>query len=250
MNKVDHYREVLLTLDEWTEYLLAESGLPGRRANIELARAVALEADSERLDRFLTHDAESAPTNSPFEFLAFCGTLGQGRLLAEGYTEAFSFLREASSDPRWRIREAVAMALQFYGSQDMAGLIEEMQVWSRGNHLEQRAAAAALCEPTLLKDPISAEKTLQILDAITASLQESDDRRQESLKILRKGLGYCWSVAVVALPLAGKQLMEKWFVVDDPDIRWVMRQNLKKKRMERLDAEWVTDWTSKLASSS
>ena len=27
--------------------------------------------------------------------------------------------------------------------------------------------------------------------------------------------------------------------VDDADVRWVVRENLKKTRLERLDAEWV-----------
>lgn len=53
MTKVDDYREVLLNLDEWTEYLLAESRLPGPRGNIELARAVAIEADVGRLTYYL-----------------------------------------------------------------------------------------------------------------------------------------------------------------------------------------------------
>lgn len=247
MNKVDYFRQELLKLDDWTEYLLAESGLPGPRGNIELARAVALEADAELLTYYLSFDEESAPTNSPYEFLAFCGTLGQGRLITEGNLESLKILRQAALDSRWRIREAVAMALQYYGSYDMVGLLKEMEVWSKGNHFEQRAAAAALCEPALLKDPINTQEVLRILDAITASLYESEDRRQESFKVLRKGLGYCWSVAVVADPLTGKQLMEKWLIVEDPDVRWMMRENLKKKRMMRMDPNWVSDWMEKLS---
>lgn len=250
MNKVDYYREELLKLDEWTEYLLAESHLPGPRGNIELARAVAIEADVEQLNHYLSYDAKSAPTNSPYEFLAFCGVLGQGRLVTEGHPEALRILLEAASDPRWRIREAVAMALQHYGSKDMAGLLKEMEVWSKGNYLEQRAAAAALCEPMLLTDPSRVEAILRIIDAITASLYESEDRRLESFKILRKGLGYCWSVAAAAYPSLGKQMMERWFIVDDPDVRWIMRENLKKKRLMQMDAEWVSEWAARLSSVS
>jgi hypothetical protein len=250
MNKVDYYREVLLALDDWTDYLLAESGLPGPRGNIELARAVALEADVDRLTYYLSFDAESAPTNSPYEFLAFCGTLGQGRLVSEGNLEALKILRQAASDNRWRIREAVAMALQDYGSHDMAGLLKEMEVWREGNHLEQRAAAAALCEPALLKDLIITQEVLRILDAITANLHESEDRREAPFKVLRKGLGYCWSVAVVANPPTGKGFMEKWLIVEDPDVRWIMRENLKKKRMMRMDPEWVSKWMAKLSPAS
>ncbi len=57
--------------------------------------------------------------------------------------------------------------------------------------------------------------------------------------MLRKGLGYCWSVAVAALPEPGKARMERWLASDDPDVRWIMRENLKKARLQRLDPEWV-----------
>jgi hypothetical protein len=68
---------------------------------------------------------------------------------------------------------------------------------------------------------------------------EETDRRTEPFRVLRKGLGYCWSVAVVAVPDDGKARMERWLASDDPDVRWVMRENLRKARLKRLDPEWV-----------
>jgi predicted NAD/FAD-dependent oxidoreductase len=56
---------------------------------------------------------------------------------------------------------------------------------------------------------------------------------------LRKGLAYCWSVALVANPESGKQMMEKWLEDSDKDIRWIMRENLKKNRLIRMDFAWV-----------
>jgi hypothetical protein len=52
-------------------------------------------------------------------------------------------------------------------------------------------------------------------------------------------------VAVVALPDEGKALMEKWLVSADKDIKWIMRENLKKNRLARMDASWVEEWQSK-----
>jgi hypothetical protein len=52
-------------------------------------------------------------------------------------------------------------------------------------------------------------------------------------------LGYCWSVAVVALPEAGKPLMEKWLNSADPDVLWIMRENLRKNRLVKMDPVWV-----------
>lgn len=239
MKKTDRYRRVLETLDDWDSFLLRESGLPGKRANLELVQAVADEGDESLFQRFLTFDPDKAPTNSPYEFLALCGVVGLGRLLAEGQREILDTLRQCASDPRWRIREGVAMALQRLGGVDMDALLREMEQWSKGSLLERRAAAAALCHPELLREEGHASRVLQILDDITTSLLKVEDRKSEELRVLRKALGYCWSVAVVALPEEGKSMMEKWFASDDKDVIWIMRENLRKKRLIRMDAEWV-----------
>ena len=239
MSKVDDYRKILRSRAEWDDYLLAESGLPGPRGNLELARAVAYEGDLVTFRRYATYNAESAPVNSPYEFLAFSGVLGLGRLIAEGNVELVPELRAHASDSRWRTREAVAMAVQWWGDADMPAVLEEMKKWARGNLLERRAAVAALCEPRLLTVPEYVAATVAILDQVTAEVGQEVDRRSESFRALRQGLGYCWSVAVSAGPEIGKPAMERWFTDPDRDVQWIMRENLKKKRLERMDAAWV-----------
>lgn len=246
MTKADEYRIILHELDQWDAYLLKESGLPGPRGNLELAQVVADEGNLQRFQRYIAYTAAEAPTNSPYEFLAFCGVVGLGRLLAEGDHSLLEILRRCASDPRWRIREAVAMALQGLGDVDMERLIAEMREWGQGTPLEQRAAAAALCEPRLLDQARDARAVLEILDQITADIEQADNRRSKDFLTLRKGLGYCWSVAVVALPVEGKALMEQWLVTSDKDVRWIMKENLKKARLVRMDAEWVKKWRDKI----
>lgn len=245
MNKMNEYQEKLRELTNWDDYLLQESGLPGPRGNIELAQVVADEGNLELFRRYLAYGSDIAPTNSPYEFLAFCGALGLGRLLADGDITQLQTLRKLASDPRWRMREAVAMALQRLGDVNMEQLFEAMQTWSQGNWLEQRAAIAALCEPRLLTDAKYAWETLNMLERIMVNLQQVIDRRGDDFIALRKGLGYCWSVAVVSLPDEGKKLMEKWLTNPDKDVQWIMRENLKKNRLIRLDKEWVQRWTKK-----
>ncbi len=247
MTKADQYRTQLRQLDRWDAFLLQESGLPGPRGNLELAQAVADEGDRQLFQRYIAYTPDLAPINSPYEFLAFCGVVGLGRLLAEGERDTLDTLRRLASDPRWRTREGVAMALQRLGEVDMARLIAEMNAWSQGNPLEQRAAAAALCEPKLLGQPAHARAVLHILDQITASIERVEDHRSEGFQALRKGLGYCWSVAVVALPEEGKALMEKWLAHPDRDVRWIMKENLKKQRLARMDAAWVEKWRESLS---
>jgi hypothetical protein len=239
MKKSEQYRESLRNLDDWDEFLLRNSGLPGPRGNLELAQVVADEGTARLFKRYLSYDATKAPTNSPYEFLAFCGVVGSGRLLAQGNMRALEVLRRCASDPRWRIREGVAMALQRWGNKDMDSLLRAMNNWSRGSLLEKRAAAAALCEPKLLHDMRQVRLVLKLLDRTTASIPELQDRKSDDFQALRKGLGYCWSVAVAALPGDGKRVMETWFSNNDKDILWIMRENLKKDRLAKMDAEWV-----------
>jgi len=198
MTKADEYRNILNELEEWDTFLLKESGLPGSRGNLELTQVVADEGNQALFERYLAYDADKAPTNSPYEFLAFCGVVGLGRFLAEGKTETLATLCRCASDRRWRIREGVATALQRLGDVNMDALVRAMQIWSTGTPLEQRAAAAALCEPRLLGQAKHARAVLRILDKITASVRKVGNRKSEEFLALRKGLGHCWSVAVAA----------------------------------------------------
>jgi hypothetical protein len=241
LKKTERYRQILKALSpgDWDSLLLQESGLPGRRANLELAHAVADEGHEAIFRRLLSWDPDRAPTNSPHEFLALCGTIGLGKLLAEGQAQVLEDLRLCASDPRWRIREGVAMALQRFGKVDMTALLQAMERWSEGSLLEKRAAAAGLCEPGLLRERKHAERVLGILDHITRSVCYVEERKSDDFRVLRKALGYCWSVAVVALPERGRAMMEQWFASDDKYVAWIMRKNLRKKRLTRMDSEWV-----------
>jgi len=241
------YREALKGLSDWEGYLLAESGLPGPRGNLELAAAFAEEASSPLIWRYAALLPGAAPGSTAREFLAFCGVLGLGRFLVGGNEKAARLLRARASDPRWRVREAVAMALQTLGDGDMTRLQKLADDWASGTFFEQRAAVAALCEPRLLHRKSDAQATLKILDRITTALQRASERGEEGFRVLRKALGYGWSVAVAALPVEGKRRMEAWLEAEEPDVRWIMSENLKKNRLARLDPGWVRACQAKLA---
>lgn len=71
----------------------------------------------------------------------------------------------------------------------------------------------------------------------------ADERRSEEFRALRKGLGYCWSVAVAAAPGVGRpafeELVERATASDDRDLAWMARENLRKRRLERLNRGWI-----------
>lgn len=223
---------------DWLPYLREHSCLPGPRSNLELLEAVALEGDRAFFERCLATDRPGIK-DTPEEYVVFCGVRGLGALLADGDLAMLERLKLFANDSRWHIREAAAMALQQWGSVDTGALVAEMERWSQGSCFEQRAAAAALCEPALLGEPEVVTQVLRTLDQITQVFSRCQDRRSEGYQALKKTLGYAWSVAAVALPEVGLPMMEGWMAAPEAEIQWVMRENLKKNRLKKLDPGWV-----------
>jgi hypothetical protein len=98
VGRFEEHRAALrgLPAGDWDAYLAASSGLPGPRANLELARAVAEEAPAATVRRYAAADDE---------YLALlCGAAGLGRLLAGGDPAAETELARLADD-RWRVRE-------------------------------------------------------------------------------------------------------------------------------------------------
>ncbi len=208
--RLSSYQALLRGTSDWEPVLLANSGLPGPRANLELARVAADEAADAQLRQWAASDEE---------YLALVGTMGLRDLEA---------LRVQANDPRWRVREGVAMALQRLG---WDAVLPTMRAWASGSLLERRAVVGGLCEPALLLDTERAVVVLELLDEITESLVREENRRSDEFKALRKALGYGWSVAVAAAPSEGRRVMSRWFDSSDRDVAWITRENLKKKRI-------------------
>lgn len=223
--RIDGYRAELRSLQNWEPYLRKNSGVPGPRANLELVAAVVEEGDPDRLWKL---------SASKDEFLALCGAAGLGRIALLEPDTVMSWLRELASDPRWRVREGVAMALQRIGRENMPGLLGEMEPWSRGDAFVQRAVVAGLCEPVILVTNEEVVEVLEILDRITSSVAARDDRRSDGFVALRKTLGYGWSVAAAAAPQNAIPYFQKWLASTDKDVAWIMKSNLGKKRIASL----------------
>ena len=154
MGRREVYRGELRALggSDWSGFLRAHSGLPGPRANLELLQAVADEGDARRFDGLITTDEE---------YLVACGVVGLGRLLGGGANgEITSRLRSHAADPRWRVREAVAMAVQRLGD----------------------------------AQPQAAARAIMICDRVTQCLADlpAEQRKQSGVRTLRQALGYCW----------------------------------------------------------
>ena len=252
--KEDHKRDLVQFFDDFlknederaiTDYLLAQSNLPGPRGNLELAAAFAelaedyYEKDPERLWNFCLNltevFAEEAPVNDPKEFLPFCGACALGAFGSVSpalYHQALSRLKALSNDPRWRLREGVAMGIQKLVEREGEKTLKELDGWIvRTQWLAMRAVAAGVAEPALLTDKHIAKKALALHKKIFDRILSGNERKPEAFKALRKGLGYSLSVVVAAIPEEGFAYMRQLAESQDSDIRWILNENLKKNRL-------------------
>ncbi len=230
-----------------TAYLLASSNLPGPRGNLELALAFGdavgelaccdapLEPILALCEGMTGISAAEAPANDPREFLPFCGAVGLGAIgaaRAERFDLALGDLRELARDPRWRMREAVCFGLQRLLAVRSKDTLAALGTWVAGGHpLEMRAVAAGVAEPPLLRDPATAMMALRLHQDIISHLLDMEDRRSDAFRALRKGLGYSLSVVVCAVPQEGFSFLAELAVNVDRDVRWILRENLKKNRL-------------------
>jgi len=104
------------------------------------------------------------------------------------------------------------------------------------------------CEPRLLTSDNVPSSVLDILDDVTSSIMNLKDNETKAFRVLKKGLAYCWSIALVACPEKGKKPFEKWMGCRDKNVIWIMKENLQKNRLLKMDEAWVSNQMAKLKS--
>jgi hypothetical protein len=232
-------------------FLLKNSGLPGRRANIELGGAFAdvvarAGADEElwaTLKEWAALSYADASTNSPREFLPFAAIQALGALYyaSDDSTrdEIFACLRAAARSERWRTREAAAFGFQRIGERDFALLRELFTGWlDRSSRLERRAILASLAHPPTLEGPegtLAATYALEVAGVVLEGIRKltKAGRSDDEFKALSKGLGYAISVFVVAAPEVGFRSLRKWAEADDIDVKKIIAANIRKSRLAK-----------------
>ncbi len=229
-------------------YLREQSRLPGKRANLELATefsnllgAVVSEYARQTRDllTYLLQDGEHVEVNTPGEFVVLCGIVASGACAAvlPGWrADIYKLLGNYAGSVSWRVREAVAMGFQ----QLLPAAPEEtlfclMALSEEGNYFQQRASIAAVAEPPLLHTPdiISAAISIHCTVLERVHRVPGAERKRDDFRALRQALGYTLSVVTAAEPERGFELMRDCASWNDPDINWVLRENLKKKRLAK-----------------
>ncbi|MDX1813672.1 MAG: hypothetical protein R3319_02680 [Candidatus Bathyarchaeia archaeon] len=254
MSKKKSYKEHLTYLineylktgmaENFTKYLTSNSNLPGPRGNLELADVFAdvvrdyAGKEHKKLWSLCLQLTQfpliEAPVNNPKEFLVFCGARGVGALgkSQRFFQKAVSRLKELASDPRWRTREGVAMAIQNMIQKQPQKTLKEIEKWIESdNWLVMRAVAAGVAEPALLKDEQTAKSAFELHKQIFSKIAAASERKSSEFKTLRQGLGYSLSVIVRAVPREGFEYMRQLAEQQDSDILWIVKENLKKSRL-------------------
>lgn len=238
-------------------YLRENSRLPGPRANLELANDVGgllaaaipryLDKVCSLVQYFVSGDRKWMSGNTPSEFVILCGVISAGMCAAaepSWQEETLELLDHYSCSPYWRIREGVAIAFQHLLQANSSPILAHLRALAtKGSFLQQRAAIATLAESPLLNAPelMNAALDLQRIVLERARAVPLAERKHEDFRILRRTLAYTLSVATAASPNEGFALMRECATWNDTDIAWILRENLKKKRLARFvrDTEQV-----------
>lgn len=220
------------------QHLLEHSGLPGPRGNLELLHTFAGTARTEQVRQCLAY-IKSDTANSPEEFVGMCGIVGYCVLHRTDIAGTLKFIRPYGAHASWRIREAVAIGIQELAEDRTAAIMDGLEEWMHGSELEQRAVVAALAEPKLLKDPAVAARVVELLSSMARGFSAFDGKISAERTVLRQALGYGLSVAAAANPDAGKKALEALARSKNRHIQWMVKENLGKNRLVKMDAAWV-----------
>lgn len=188
-------------------------------------------------------DGASGKGGDPSEFVACCGVVALAAIACvrpERWEDAMHAMERAAVDERWRVREAAAMGLQRLLPAHEAATLEALDRWLDGPELNgmlqgapyrARAVVAAVAEPALLKVDALAAAAVRLHQKAVAAFLGMDDRRSDPVRTLRQALGYSISVVATARPEPMFALLEALARGDDPDGRWIVRENVKKRRI-------------------
>lgn len=182
-------------------------------------------------------------SNTPAEFVVLCGIIASGTCAAaqsDWREGTFALLEYSACSAFWRVREGVAIAYQHLLSADpQATLTQLTDLAIKGNYLQQRAAIAAVSEPPLLYNADVLQGALNLQHIVLSHVRTVplQDRRAEGFRTLKRTLGYTLSVVTAAAPDEGFALMRECASWDDHDVNWILRENLRKKRLAKFSQD-------------
>ena len=225
-----------------------QSGLPGPRVNMNLAVAFAYECASigPKTDDLAYAMANLPPDEargaSGKEFLSVCGVLAVGNraMVAKENAvrdRALVLLEEKADDPRFRVRDAVPLALAMMGQKMKADLADRVEPWM-DRYFQATAVIRALSEPIWLETFAhdAYYQPINLLDSAFVLAHEAPRSafRYPGHKALVEALG--WVPKAVARRFS-QQMFDRYAIwaegVKIPELRDAILQNIDDTQMKK-----------------
>jgi hypothetical protein len=239
-------------------YLRDQSRLPGPRANLELLEdfsslvAANVQERPEQvrtlLEYLISDDRHKVMTNTPAEFVMMCGITAFGACAAVRPAwrgEVYELLARYACSTCWRVREGAKIGLQRLLEAVPREAISFLTILARqGNYFQQRAAVASLVESTIMPHEDAVQAAIALHKIVLERLHDvsAPDRKRDDFRALRQSLGFTISIVAAADPEQGFALMRTCASWRDADINWILRENLKKKRLARYIEYTIELW--------
>lgn len=220
--------------------LVKHSRLPGTRPNLELAEAFAASCASRgaRSDALVTAmvrmDADRAPGATELEFLPLCGVYAAGFRAASDprATKMLTLLHDAAEDLRFRVRDAVVVALAKVGAVRGDELVAQVSDWMDG-FFHASAVLRALGSAAWLTRIDDATGPCELLDAAFRTLDGAarSASRYPGFKALVEA--FRAAPAPLALRFGAPVLgvLETFASCKDPDLRALVRESIKDPKL-------------------
>jgi len=229
-----------------SNYLIENSNLPGRMANLNLISTVAdiFESNGEISKLWYSTlntwfdikiDGNSPQTMLVLTALESFGSMynhvsKKNQLLIE------KKMKDSLNDERWRVREIVTESYKRIGLLSYKKLIDlfENILSNKPTPLEIRGILATVAHPELLVSKEQLDFSQKILELSFNYYLNFDNNKfsKEEKVVLKKGLSFAPSVIVSKNPHTGFLYFEGLIENNNKEIKIIIKTNLKKKRLE------------------
>jgi hypothetical protein len=223
------------------QQLALASGLPGPRANTGVATAFATECAAigkpadPLLFQMVTLDPDVAQGGTEHEFLPLCGVLALGARAAldpKIRTRVIGTLHDAAEDMRFRVRDAVPVALARIGEKMGDALVHELASWTDG-FFQAAAVLLALADPAFLPAITDVDAVLERMEE-TYQLAKNAPRsaaRYPGRKALVDALTLAPSSIAARFGVPVFDKLEAWSNTEMPELRAAIEATLKSNKL-------------------
>lgn len=224
--------------------LVKHSRLPGTRPNLELAEAFAASCasrsakDAKAVDALVgamvTMDADRAPGATELEFLPMCGVYAAGFRVASDprATKMMALLHDAAEDLRFRVRDAVVVALGKIGAVRGDELVHEVNGWMDG-FFHAAAVLRALVGAGWLTRIDDAAGACALLDAGFRTLDGAprSASRYPGFKALVEAFRAAPAPLALRFGAPVLAVLENFASCKDPDLRALVRESVSDAKL-------------------